>query len=101
MLPFIQPSIFPSELLPLLAEHFKNPKASSDTDAALALALKRYDAPNDKTFIFEIPEGKNFILYNERIFQKGKKRRKRFECVEVKTGKLYLFNPNAEVELIE
>ena len=44
---------------------------------------------------------KNFKLYNERIFQKGKKRRKRFECVEVKTGKLYLFNPNAEVELIE
>ena len=101
MLPFIQPSIFPSELLPLLAKHFKNPKASSDTDAKLALALKRYDAPNDKTFIFEIPEGKNFKLYNERIFQKGKKRRKRFECVEVKTGKLYLFNPNAEVELIE
>ncbi|MGV6830512.1 MAG: SprT-like domain-containing protein [bacterium] len=101
MLPFIQPSIFPSELLPLLAKHFKNPKASSDTDAKLALALKRYDAPNDKTFIFEIPEGKNFKLYNERIFQKGKKRRKRFECVEVKTGKLYLFNPNAEVELID
>lgn len=101
MLPFIQPSIFSSELLPLLAKHFKNPKASSDTDAALAVALKRYDAPNDKTFIFEIPEGKNFKLYNERIFQKGKKRRKRFECVEVKTGKLYLFNPNAEVELIE
>ena len=101
MLSFIQPSIFPSELLPLLAKHFKNPKASSDTDASLALALKRYDVPNDKTFIFEIPEGKNFKLYNERIFQKGKKRRKRFECVEVKTGKVYLFNPNAEVELIE
>lgn len=101
MLSFIQPSIFPSELLPLLAKHFKNPKASSDTDASLALALKRYDVPNDKTFIFEIPEGKNFKLYNERIFQKGKKRIKRFECVEVKTGKVYLFNPNAEVELIE
>ncbi|RZW42937.1 MAG: sprT domain-containing protein, partial [Flavobacteriaceae bacterium] len=40
-------------------------------------------------------------LYNGRKFQKGNKRIKRFECVEIKTGKLYLFNPNAEVELLE
>src|SRR5690554_4000666 len=39
MLPFIRPEIFPSELLPLLAKHFKNPTASSDTDTQLALAL--------------------------------------------------------------
>ena len=32
MLPFINPKIFPAEILPLLAKHFKNPKASSDSD---------------------------------------------------------------------
>lgn len=100
MLSFLNPEVFPDNLLPLLAKHFKNPKASSDTDAQLALALKQFDEPSDKSYVFEIPLGQCFKLYNGRIFKKGNTRRKRIECVEVKTGKLYLFNPNAEVELI-
>jgi SprT protein len=101
MLPFLRPEIFPSELLPLLAHHFKNPKASSDTDTQLALALKQFNEINDKTFVFEVSLGQAFKLYNGRVFKRGNKRRKRFECVEVKTGKLYLFNPNAEVEVLD
>ncbi|MBC3759485.1 SprT-like domain-containing protein [Hyunsoonleella sp. SJ7] len=100
MLPFLNPEVFPMEVLPLLAKHFKNPRASSDTDVKLSLALKQFDAPNDKTYIFEVPEGSTFKLYNGKVFQMGKKRTKRFECVEVRTGKIYLFNSNAEVELI-
>jgi hypothetical protein len=84
-----------------LAKHFKNPKASSDSDASLAWALKQFDAPNNKTYVFEVPLGDTFKLYNGKIFRKGMKRTKRYECVEIKTGKLYLFNPNAEVELIK
>ena len=101
MLPFLNPEVFPNQLLPLLAKHFKNPKASSDTDANLALALKQFDEPNDKTYVFEVPFGQKFKLHNKRVFEMGKKRVKRFECIEVKTGKLYLFNPNAEVELLK
>lgn len=101
MLPFLRPEVFPMELLPLLAKHFKNPKASSDTDSQLALALKRFDERDEKTFVFEVPLGQVFKLYNGRVFKRGNKRRKRYECVEVKSGKLYLFNPNAEVELFE
>ena len=101
MLPILNPQIFPNQILPLLAKHFKNPKASSDTDTSLALALKKFDAPNDKTFIFEVPVGSDFKLYNGRIFKKGKKRVKRHEAIEVNTGKLYLFNPNAEVEVLK
>ncbi len=101
MLPFLNPEIFPNSLLPLLAKHFKNPKASSDTDTQLALALKQFDEPNDKTYIFEVPLDSDFKLYNGKIFKRGKKRVKRFECIEIKTGRLYLFNPNAEVELLK
>lgn len=101
MLPFIRPEVFPSQLLPLLALHFKNPKATSDTDTRLALALKHYDAPNDKNYIFEIPLGGHFRLYNGKIFKRGKQRIKRFECLEVATGRVYLFNPNAEVEFLK
>lgn len=101
MLPFLNPDVFPNNLVPLLAKHFKNPKASSDTDANLALALKQYDEPNGKIYVFEVPFGSAFKLHNKRIFKKGNKRVKRYECVEVNTGKLYLFNPNAEVELLD
>ncbi len=100
MLPFIRPEIFPSSLLPLLAKHFRNPLASSDTDAKLSLALKQFDAKNDKSYIFEIPQGSVFRIYNGRIFKKGNVRVKRYECIEIASGKVYLFQPNAEVELI-
>ncbi len=101
MLPFLRPEIFPMQLLPLLAIHFKNPKASSDTDAKLSLALKQFDEPNDKNYIFELPFGSRFRLYNGKIFVRGNKRVKRYECKEIATGKVYLFNPNAEVEFLK
>ena len=100
MLPYLRPEIFPKKILPFLAIHFKNPKASSDTDINLSLALKQYDAPNNKNYIFEIPLGRRFRLYNGKIFKRGPRRVKRFECIEISSGKVYLFNPNAEVELL-
>lgn len=100
MLPFINPEIFPSKLLPVLANHFRNPKASSDTDAKLSVALKQFDPKTDKNYVFEIPHGSFFRLYNGRIFKKGNKRVKRYECIEVSSGKIYLFQPNAEVEIV-
>lgn len=101
MLPFIRPEIFPSQILPLLAKHFKNPKASSSTDAQLSMALQLFDTQHaDKTYVFELPLGSVFRIYNGKLYKKGNKRVKRYECVEVATGKLYLFQPNAEVELV-
>ena len=101
MVPFIRPEIFPNQLLPLLARHFKNPKASSDTDATLSLALKQFDEKEgDRNYIFEVPYGALFRIHNGKIFKKGAQRVKRFECMEVSSGRLYLFNPNAEVEML-
>ncbi|WP_054558204.1 SprT-like domain-containing protein [Croceitalea dokdonensis] len=103
MIPFIRPEVFPSKLLPLIANHFKNPKASSSTDAHLAIALKAFDTvqQNDHSYVFELPMGSTFRLYNGKLFKKGQKRTKRYECVELSTGRIYLFQPNAEVELIK
>tara|TARA_R110002033_G_scaffold7862_5_gene27929 strand:+ start:2220 stop:2819 length:600 start_codon:yes stop_codon:yes gene_type:complete len=100
MVPYIRPEIFPNNLLPLLAKHFRNPSASSDTDATLALALKQFDKQNDNNYVFEIPFGSVFRIKNGKIFKKMAVRTKRFECLEISSGKLYLFNPNAEVELL-
>lgn len=101
MLPFINPFIFPNEVLPLIAKHFKNPSASSDTDAMLSMALKRFDEQTENYFINDLPLGCFFRIPNGRIFKKGQLRVKLFECMEVKTGKIYLFKPNAEVELLK
>lgn len=101
MLPFLNTFIFPDALLRQIANHFKNPSASSDTDAHLSMALKAYDEKKaDTFFVNDLPLGSFFRLPNGKIFQKGPLRIKRFECVEVKTGRRYVFKPNAEVELL-
>lgn len=99
MLPFLRPEIFPAQLLPVLARHFRNPKASSSTDTDLSLALKALDPEQrEHHYVFELPEGSTFRLYNGRVFRKGPRKIKRYQCVEIATGKLYLFQPQAEVE---
>ncbi|WP_372944964.1 SprT-like domain-containing protein [Muriicola sp.] len=101
MLPFLRPEIFPTSLLPLLAKHFRNPKASSSTDAHLAIALKQFDPPSDQSILIELPQGTVFRLKNGRTFKKGQRKVKRFQCVEIGSGRLYLFQPNAEVEVVK
>lgn len=100
MLPFVSPDIYPKEILPYLARYLQNPKASTDTDVYLSLALKQYDEANGLNYIFELSPKHKFI-HNNRIFEMIKKRRTRYECVELKTKKRYLFHHNAEVEIIE
>ncbi|WP_375325354.1 SprT-like domain-containing protein [Flagellimonas sp. GZD32] len=102
MVPFIRPEVFPNQLLPIIANHFKNPKASSSTDARLSIALKAFDAKErNQSYVFELPYGSVFRLYNGKLFKRGNKKVKRYECIELATGRLYLFQPNAEVELVE
>lgn len=98
MLPFINPTIFPNEVLPVVANHFKNPSASSDTDAVLAMTLKKFDPPSDQVFVDELPLGTLFRMKDGRVFKKGKLRVKLFECLEISSNKVYLFKPNAQVE---
>lgn len=102
MLPFLRPEIFPDRMLPVLAHHFRNPRASSSTDTALSLALAAYDEKDGSlNYIYQVPEGGTFRWNNGRIFLRGARQRKRYQCMEVATGKLYLFQPHAQVELIK
>ena len=100
MLPYVTPEIYPTEILPYLARYLQNPKASTDADAKLSLALKKYDEANELNYIFELAP-KNKFIHNNRVFEMIEKRRTRYECVEVRTKKRYLFHQNAEVEVIK
>lgn len=99
--PFLLSSIFPSPLLEVFQHHLKNPKASSDTDIQLSLALKSFDPSTHKKAIFELPAMAKFKLDKGRVFQKVRKQRKRYLCTELSSGKSYLFQPTAEVDQIE
>ena len=100
MLPFINPQVFPAEVVPFVASHFRNPSASSDTDAILSMQLKKFDAPTNKVFVDELPLGTIFRIENGRVFKKGKLRVKLFECTDIKNNQVYLFKPNMQVELL-
>tara|TARA_B100000963_G_scaffold72553_1_gene60663 strand:+ start:1066 stop:1671 length:606 start_codon:yes stop_codon:yes gene_type:complete len=96
MLPFLRPSIYPNEILTPLAYHMKNPKATTDSDLKLSLALKENTAESGKSFIFELPINSIFVFKNK-VYKKGNKRKTRFECIQLNTNRLYLFNQHAEV----
>ncbi|MDO6813555.1 SprT-like domain-containing protein [Tenacibaculum soleae] len=99
MLPFLQPDIYPKKILPYLANYLKNPKASTDTDVNLSLALRGGEAENGKSFIFQIPVDSIF-QFKETLYKRGNKRRTRYECLNLTNKRIYLFNQNAEVILV-
>ena len=65
MLPFLNPTIFPDHMLTPLAHYLKNPKASTDSDVKLSLALKGNTPENGKNFVFELPTNSTFVFKNK------------------------------------
>lgn len=96
---FIRLGVFPVDILASIKKSLHNLPASSCADEDLMRILKRYDkdADGELLLVEQVPEGAYFALEDKRIFRKGKKLRKRYQCVEVATGKLYLFSPIYEV----
>jgi SprT protein len=98
---FVQHKVFPAEIEQELSNSLKNPAASSCAEDGLLRVLRKFDAKsNNQCLVEELADNALFKLTDERIFQRKEKLRKRYKCVEVKTGKLYLFSPVYEVELI-
>ncbi len=98
---FLQHKIFPADIEKELLQSLKNPSASSCAEDGLLRVLRNYDVKESHhRLVEEISYHALFRLNDGRIFQKGEKLRKRFKCKEVATGKLYLFSPVYEVELV-
>ena len=100
MLPFLNNLIFHEDVLRYLALHMINPPATTDSDLNLVVALQKHDLIDDKKmFLFEIPEKSIFIHNSSKLFVKLYKRRKRYICKELSSGKKYLFSPVARIKL--
>ena len=98
---FIELNIFPPDIHLALKESMHNLPASSCADEVLMRILKRYDnQQNGLVMVEQIQDGKLFEIDRGKIFKKGKKLRKRYQCIEVNTGKIYLFSPVYEVKVV-
>jgi SprT protein len=96
---FMRPDVFPSEIIAVLRNSLNDLPASSCADEPLMRVLKKYDQ-NGLVMVEDVKEGALFSIRDGNVFRKGKKLRKRFQCVEIKTGKLYLFSPVYEVKAV-
>lgn len=101
MQPFLEIEIFPQHLKNEINSYLINPSASSCTDINLFRAIQEYNAPDPgglKVLLIEnIPCDTTFMVRNGRKFKKLEKMRKRYKCIELATGRLYLFHPMAEI----
>ena len=97
LLPFLNKQIFPDQICRCLAHYIRNPKASTDRDLNLFMALRKYDKKENYSLILEIEKGQSFRIKGGRKFIKLNKRRKLYECREVSSNRIYLFSPQAEV----
>lgn len=98
--PILNNKVFPVNLLILLKKHMANPKSSFSYDSDLVKELNKYDTNSDFTYLDEVKDGLRFKYENNKIFQKIKKRRKRYLCIDMKERRKYLFLPHAKVQVL-
>ncbi|MFH0948346.1 MAG: SprT-like domain-containing protein [Elusimicrobiota bacterium] len=95
-------NVFPHDIDIAIHRYMQNPSAASCTDLHLSRILKTYNKISNH-FLEQIPEGTNFIIVHKnkrhetQVFKKGSKQKKRFHCVELRTGKKYMIHPLCEV----
>ncbi|MBS1920806.1 MAG: SprT-like domain-containing protein [Bacteroidetes bacterium] len=98
---FLKNKIFPAEIEKELLISLKNPAASSCAEDGLMRALRKFNQQGSGSrLVEELASQAIFRTDDGKIFQRGEKLRKRFKCTEMKTGKVYLFSPVHEVELV-
>jgi hypothetical protein len=97
---FIQHKIFPADIENELLQSLKNPAATSCAEDGLIRVLRKYDDPKDSHRLVEEIPLHGVFRCDGRVFKRAEKIRKRFRCIEVKTGKIFLFSPVYEVEVL-
>jgi SprT protein len=98
MAPLMNINIFPQNLLDVLLVHMINPKASSFSDSQLTHTLRQFDEKQKSaTLLSELAEGTIFGLHG-RWFTKGKLKRTRVLCRELRTKRNFLVPVDVPVQ---
>lgn len=85
--------IYPQEFQSVILRHARNPRASLGADRLLMKNLFLIEEEESRK-IETLTEKQKFRI-GKRIFEKGKKRKIRYLCKEIQTGKLYTVSGNA------
>lgn len=94
--PIIEMEILPVDITIAVNNYLKNAKAASCSDDKLYRVLRRYDK-NRGILVEHLNEGDMFELKGK-VFKLGKKLRKRYECEEWGTGRIYRVLGLAEID---
>jgi len=97
MIPLMIPAVFPHEVIVALQDYFLKANASAKANQNLAIALKKYDKPDGKEFLQDLPPDTIFYLPGGRAFRKKELLRKRYRCQSIANHRIYLFSPVATV----
>ncbi len=100
LIDFVQRKIFPADIENALQKSILNPAATANGETDLMLILRSYNTTQKVGFISinDLPDGTLFATEDGRVFKKIGKRRKRFQCLEINTGRHYIFSPLSEVK---
>lgn len=98
MLPVLHPEVFPDDVLRILAQHMRNPKASTAGDPKLVKVLAAYDESASDTFTLEDVNLGDEFIFRKRTFRKLEKKRTRALCLDLKNKKKYLIPEMADIE---
>ena len=98
---FLKHKIFPEDISIALMKSINNPAASTCGDINLLKVLKKYDRNYHTSIVVEqVPEGATFKIKGSKLFLRSNKVRTRYRCMEIESGKWFLFNGMYEVEAI-
>ncbi|MBC7721790.1 MAG: SprT-like domain-containing protein [Pedobacter sp.] len=100
LIDFVQRKIFPNDIENALQKSILNPAATANGETDLMLVLRSYNVTQKVGFVSinELPDEALFATEDGRVFKKIAKRRKRFQCLEINTGRHYIFSALSEVK---
>ncbi len=103
LLPYVGQQFFPPDIEQALIRYLNNPKASTCTDSNLFKALHRYSHKSQAGWVMldSLPIGVQFRIEKGGVYQLLERRRTRYKCLEIASGKLYLFPGIYEVKPID
>lgn len=94
-------NVFPPQIAASIPTKSQQLKATATGNRELEKKLRQLENRHSKqTMVEDIPMNSVFTLPDGKLFKKLEKRRVRFVCRNLDNNKLYLFSPEAEVQLL-
>lgn len=92
-------AVYDEDLKPIILKFTKSPKANFMSSPDLVRYFHIEDYEDESSYIEDL-EIKDQFIYRKQIYIIEEKRKKNYLCIQLDTGKKYIFKPLARVEKI-